>query len=209
MFARGMGRVMVKSILITLAALVLFVIGATFAADIVAGLLDSSYSKYITWFVGAGSFVLAWILFPGVMPFIAGFFNTDVMDVIEKNEYSLLRGRTTTQMEDLGFDIKFTLKALVLNILVLPLYLIPVVNICLFLVLNGWLLGKQFFIAAARRHVDDAQAKALCEKAGREAFFGGVAIAFLATVPLVNLLIPFWGVAVMTHMFHRVSGRNA
>ena len=47
---------------------------------------------------------------------------------------------------ELLHDLGFTVKALLLNILVLPLYLVPVLNLVLFYWLNGRLLGREYFV---------------------------------------------------------------
>jgi CysZ protein len=201
--APGVGKVFVKSILITLVVLIGFVVLVTFIAKHMAPLLENQdYAFYVPWIAGIGSFMIAWLLFPGIMPFIAGFFSNDIIEVIERQDYPPVIMNPNSFFSDLIFDTKFALKALLFNLLVLPLYLIPVINLLLFFSLNGYLLGKQFYMAAARRHVDDLKVSALGTKYSRAIFWAGVLIAFLATIPLINLIIPFWGVALMTHLFH-------
>ena len=198
-----MGKVFIKSILITILALISFVVVVTFLADFAADMLkEHDYASLIPWIAGIGSTMIAWILFPGIMPFITGFFNTDIIEVIERQDYPPVLVNRSTFWKDLRLDTKFALSAIFANIIVLPLYLIPVVNAVLFFALNGFLLGKQFYLAAARGHVPEERAKELNAKYSRQIFWGGVIIAFFATIPLINLVIPFWGVALMTHLFH-------
>src|SRR3546814_18267334 len=65
---------------------------------------------------------------------------------------------------------------LILNLLVLPLYLvliwIPPLNLLLFYLLNGYLLGREYFEMVAVRRLDLAAAKRL-----RRAFRGQVILA--------------------------------
>ncbi len=204
-FAPGMGKVFIKSTLITIFVLIGFVFLVTYIADYFSPLLDSSYRSYVTWFAGLGSFVISWILFPGIMPFITSFFNNDIIDIIERKYYPPLKIDQNSFLSDFIFEGKFTLKALLLNILILPLYLVPVINVFIFFILNGYLLGNQFFIASSRRHMDSIKAKELSKKHSRSILWGGIVIAFFATVPILNLVIPFFGVALMIHMFHIVK----
>jgi len=97
------------------------------------------------------------------------------------------------------------LVAIMLNVLVIPLYFVPVINLFVFYVLNGSLLGKEFFIMVARRHLPLEDAKKLRARHSRTIFLAGAALAFFATLPIVNLVAPFWGIAVMTHLYHALA----
>jgi uncharacterized protein involved in cysteine biosynthesis len=108
-------------------------------------------------------------------------------------------------MPEIFHDARFTLTAIGLNLLVLPLYLVPGINLVLFYLLNGYLLGREFFVAMARRHMPINEAIQLRKDHSRIITLGGIGLAFLATIPLVNLFAPFWGVAMMTHLFHALK----
>jgi uncharacterized protein involved in cysteine biosynthesis len=204
--APGAGWIFIKSILITIFSLVLFIIIITYAAGHLAPQIHNHFlATYLPWLAGIGSSILAWILFPGIMPFITGFFSNEIIAIIEEHDYSEMTVNPNSFLSDLGFDLRFAIKAVLLNIVALPLYLIPVVNVIIFYSLNGYLLGKQFYLAAARRHLKNAGVPG--RKYGRAIFWGGVLISFLATIPVINLIVPFWGVALMTHMFH-ISNRQ-
>jgi CysZ protein len=202
--ANGMGAVFVKSILITLLFLASLVALMSYAGNMLAAHYhDWAYAAYLPWLTGIGSAILAWLLFPGIMPLIVSFFDESIIAIIEKTEYP---GDVTVSnnswQEDFGHDIKFAAKALLLNIIVLPLYLIPVVNFFVFLALNGHLLGREFYLTVARRHLSLAKSLELQKNNSSLVFFGGVMIVFFSTVPLINLIAPFWGIALMTHLYH-------
>ena len=92
--------------------------------------------------------------------------------------------------------------SLALNLLALPLYLLlPGINLFLFLALNGYLLGREYFDVVALRRLDAAAAKAMRNRCGGRVFFGGVMIAGLFALPLVNLIAPVVATAFMLHVF--------
>lgn len=72
---------------------------------------------------------------------------------------------------------------------------------------NGWLLGREFFQMAARRHLHAPQAVALRRANGVRVTLTGVAIAFLLTVPVLNIAVPVLAGAVFTHLFHLTARR--
>ncbi len=92
--------------------------------------------------------------------------------------------------------------SLALNLLALPLYLLlPGINLFLFLALNGYLLGREYFDVVALRRLDAAAAKAMRNRSGGRVFVGGVLIAGLFALPLINLIAPVVATAFMLHVF--------
>lgn len=205
-FARGMFGVFVKSVLITLLALILFVFITSGIFAWIGSMMEDTWSTSIPWLVGIGATMLAWFLFPGIMPIIVNFFDAQIAGLIEDEEYPNRPARAVIPFwQELRHDAKFSAQAILLNLLVLPLYLmIPVLHLLPFYLLNGYLLGREFFMMAARRHISIEEADALRKQHGRSVLFAGTMLAVLATVPLVNLLAPFWGVAIMVHLFHQL-----
>jgi uncharacterized protein involved in cysteine biosynthesis len=87
-----------------------------------------------------------------------------------------------------------------LNLLVLPLYFVPVVNVVAFAAVNGWLLARETFLAVALRRLDRAAAARLW-RAGRARYWAaGAILALLMGIPVLNLAGALLGAAVMTHL---------
>ncbi len=152
------------------------------------------------------SFIIAGALFPAFMPFIISLYDEKIARIVEENHYP---GRQPTEqplLPQLTHDAGFIIKALLLNILCLPLYFVPVINLFIYYALNGYLLGKEFFMMAALRYLSVPQASALWRKHDRLIFIAGAIIAFASTIPFLNLIVPFCGIALMTHLFHRLEG---
>ncbi len=206
LFAPGMFGLFVLTVLVTIAALIGFVVTASsFFAWLSGTMQGSEWAPWLPWFGGIGATVVAWLLFPGIMPVIATFFDNRIAQTIEQQEYAAVRPHEPAFWPELVHDMRFTALAITLNVLVLPLYLLPVINLVLFYALNGYLLGREFFTMAARRHLPGIEVEKLRRRHGRSVMAAGVMLTFLATIPIANLIAPFWGIAVMVHLYHRFA----
>jgi len=153
---------------------------------------------------GLATFILTWVLFPAIVSVAMGFFVDQVADAVESKHYPHLPDvRDQTVGEILAVTLKFAGIAVVLNLLALPLYLIPGVNLAVFYVLNGYLLSREYFELVAFRRADPANVLALRSRYKITLLLAGVVIAFLMTVPVINLLAPVIATAAMVHLFQK------
>jgi uncharacterized protein involved in cysteine biosynthesis len=91
---------------------------------------------------------------------------------------------------------------ILLNLLVLPVYLfVPGLNFFVFLGLNGYLFGREYFEVVALRRLEPDAARTLRRRFAGRVFLAGAAIAGLFAVPFVNLLAPVVATAFMLHFF--------
>ena len=157
---------------------------------------------------GLGGFFMAWFLFPLLYPVLVSFFDEAMAEIVDAADYPHLPKAQAPFWPSLGNDVWFTIKALALNIICLPLLLIPVIGWMAYYVLNGYLLGMQFFRMAAGRRVTQAQAKALQKEYFGTLVLTGVMVIFMATIPFINLAAPILGVAVMIHLFYQMHGHK-
>jgi CysZ protein len=74
--------------------------------------------------------------------------------------------------------------------------------------LNGYLLGREYFMLAAMRRIGRAKAKELRSQYAGTIWLAGTLMAIPLTVPLVNLLIPILGAATFTHIYHMLAKRG-
>jgi len=146
---------------------------------------------------------LSWLLFPAVVTLMTGFFLERIAAAVEALDYPG-RGPPRRQpiAETMAAMLRLTGLTLVLNLLALPIYLlVPGINLFLFLGLNGYLLGREYFEVVALRRLDAAAARAVRYRFGGRIFLGGVVIAALFAVPFVNLVAPVIATAFMVHLF--------
>ena len=155
---------------------------------------------------------LTWLLFPSVVTLIVSFFLEDAIKAVESRHYpELADTRRQSVKEIVLITVKFTLISLVLNILALPIYVIfffiGPLNLFVFYALNGYLLGREYFELVAHRRYDPLQAIHLRSAFKGQMFLAGVVIAFLMTIPVVNLVAPMVATAALVHLVHTWQSR--
>lgn len=221
LFTREFRSVLFKSLGLTALALVglWFLITFTFEAFALPPLLSLAQDlpEWTSW-LGMIAAILAGLalalglglLIAPVTALIAGLFLDDVAEVIEREDYPQdAPGRAMPLAASIIVSLKFLGLVIVGNILALFLLLIPGVNIIAFLVVNGYLLGREFFEFAAMRFRSEADAKALRRRYAGTIFLAGLVIAGVLSIPIVNLLTPLFAAAMMVHLHKAVSAREA
>jgi CysZ protein len=183
----------------------------------VAGILyDTAFFGWgpLNWLLdllgGLAVLVLTWLLFPAVVTLIMSFFLERVAVAVEARDYPG-RGPPRRQpiAEFLGTMLRLPGLTLVLNLLALPIYLLfPGINLFLFLVMNGYLLGRGYFEVVSLRRLDAAATRAVRSQFALRVFLGGVVIAGLFVLPLVNLVAPVIATAFMLHIFEALPGKD-
>jgi len=176
----------------------------------VAGVLyNSAFFEWrpLNWLVdlmgGLAVLTLSWLFFPAVVTLIMSLFLERIAAAVEALDYP---GRSPPRRQSIGETVgamlRLTALTLLLNLLALPVYLlIPGINLFLFLALNGYLLGREYFEVVALRRLDAAATRAARNRFGLRVFLGGVVIAALFAVPVVNLVAPVFATAFMVHVF--------
>ena len=142
---------------------------------------------------------------------IGGIFLDDIAEVVEKRHYPNSQpGRSAEFSKTFAVSIRFILVTLALNILALPLYLLalffPPLLAFIFCGLNGYLLSREYFELVSLRHQDGNETRRLRRANGMKIFLAGVTIAFLITVPIINLFVPILATAFMLHIYKALQG---
>lgn len=151
---------------------------------------------------------LALLLSP-VTALIAGLFLDDVAEVIEKRDYPQdALGKAMPLGPAMASSIKFLGVVIIGNIIALFLLFIPGVNLVAFFLVNGYLLGREFFEFAAMRFRSPPEARLFRAKHGSTVFLGGLMIALFLAIPIVNLLTPLFAAGMMVHLHKLVSARD-
>ena len=142
------------------------------------------------------------LLFPSVVYLIVTFFSEDVALAVEKERYpNLPEPRKRGKRETIVVTCRFVTISLVLNILVIPVYavLFPVLPF-VFCVINGYLMGREYFEVVALRRINPSEAQFLRRTFRGQLFLAGMVIAFMMTIPIVNFITPVFAVAAMVSL---------
>lgn len=141
---------------------------------------------------------------------IAGLFLDDAAEHLEKSDYPAdPPGKALPIGEAIVLSLKFAGVVILGNLLALALLLVPGINLIAFFVVNGYLLGREFFEFAARRFGPDDYARMLRAKHGLTIFGAGLVIAGFMAIPIVNILTPLFGAALMVHLHKAIAAREA
>jgi CysZ protein len=161
-------------------------------------------------FGGLAAVVLTFLLYPAVVAAIMGLFLDQAIEAVERRHYPGLEpARLVGAGEQLGRSLRLLGSALVFNLLALPIYLIPGVNLVVFYTLNGYLLGREYFEMVAQRRLDPQAMRLLWRRRRTGILLLGIGAAFISTIPVVNLAAPLIAAAAMTHQVRSWIGARS
>lgn len=163
----------------------------------------------IVWISGTGMFVGALFLIGPVTALFAGLFLDDIAAVVEAKYYPQdPPGQAMAILPSLILSLKFLAVVVAANIVALLLVLLPGINFAIFFLVNGYLLGREYFQFAAMRLRPEAETHALRRRNGLAIFLAGLVIAGFMAVPLLNLLTPAFATATMVHLHKRIAATD-
>src|SRR5271166_4848590 len=186
-------RVMWKSLGLTTAILVLAGVG-----------LDRLALSFIhvgpAWLGTVLSVVVALGLIAGMI------FLADIAAIVEREIDPVgAPGRPLPLAASVATGLRFAALSILINIVAIVLTLFTGVGFVSFFLLNGYLLGREYFEFVAMRHTPPAQAAALRLRYGWQVYLAGIIVSGVVAVPVLNLLTPLFATAFMTRLYKRVA----
>jgi len=159
---------------------------------------------------GLATGILTWFLFPGVVSAVVSLFLDRVADCVEARHYPNLP-KTDGQplLEAVMSSLRFLVVFVVLNLMMLPFLFFPPIFPFVFYGVNGYLLSREYFEMVALRRLKADQVKALRKEHRGRLFIAGVGVAFLLTLPVINLIAPVVATAAMIHLFESWRKKTA
>ena len=163
----------------------------------------------LVWLMGTGMFIGAIFLVAPVSAMFAGVFLDDVALAVEQRNYPGDRpGTPMAMMPSIWLAVKFTVLVVAANLLALLLVLLPGINFAIFFLLNGYLVGREYFQFAAMRFCSEKDAETLRLANSGIVFMAGLVIAGFMAVPILNLATPVFAAAMMVHLHKGLSQRD-
>jgi CysZ protein len=203
-------RLVLRSVLIAVATFALLLVAVTTILSSIDATGIAWLDTLLTVVGSTAALVLAWLLFPVVIAAALGWFAEDIALAVERRYYPDLPPPIGMGVgASVWATVRFTAVALALNLLALPLYLLPGPNILIYLALNGYLLGREYFELVAGRRLPWSKVVGLRQRARGRLWLAGIAIALLLTVPVLNLVAPVAAIAFMVHLFEGVRRGGA
>jgi CysZ protein len=130
-----------------------------------------------------------------------------IADAIEARTYPTdAKAPGTKLTTSLGAGARLAGIVILADILLLPAdTFAPGVGQVLTVIVNGFLLGREYFELAALRHVSSKTAHALRQRNWARVFAGGLLISLLSAIPFADFFAPLFGAALMVHFYKRVE----
>lgn len=175
-----------------------------------SGWLDTVAAVLSALGIAAG---LAFLIAP-VSAVIAGLFLDDAAESVEKASYpSDTPGQSLPLAQSILSSLRFFLVVIAANLVALIFLLVPGVNIVIFFLVNGYLLGREYFEFAAGRYLGAERARAWRARNQGRVWLAGLAIGLFLMVPVLNLLTPLFAAIFMVHyvkaLMRQEAGRPA
>jgi uncharacterized protein involved in cysteine biosynthesis len=166
---------------------------------------DGFWNDALEWLVGLGGvaavLVASFLLFPAIMGLGQSFFLEEAADAVEARHYpDLPPAGEQPILEGIGDALRLAGVTILVNLIVLPLYLLPILNFIVFYGVNGYLLGREYFEVVAVRRLAPGSIRELRRRYRGRIVLAGIVIAVMLTIPLVNLLAPVVATAYMVHV---------
>ena len=204
-FSPDYRRVLLRSIGFAVGLLIALGVGAHYALTYFVA-LDLRWAEITLDIIAAfGIFIAAIFLVPPVTSLIAGLFLDDVAAQVERGFVGEPEGRPLPIGRSLYLTVKFFGVMLAVNLVALLLLLVPGVNLVVFYVANGYLLGREYFQLAAMRYRDEDEVALLRRHHAGAIFLAGLIIAAVVSVPILNLVTPVFATIFMVRLHKRLS----
>lgn len=154
--------------------------------------------------------LLGWFLFRTISVLVLWMFADDIVEAIEWQHYShaALTANKPSWFKSLLVGLRALLRAVIYNLLALPLYIIALFTVVgapiIFLIVNGYLLGRELEEMVALRHAASPLNKPERWTLGKgERFFLGFGMNVAMMIPFAQFLVPVIATSMTTHMMHR------
>ena len=208
---RRFQRVVLKSIILAIVALwALAAGGGSVLGWLFGGDLTLPWIGTITFsgsLIGWGTFWiilgLSVFLMVPVASAMSAFFVDDVARAVEERHYPNTQAQYRSKLsEEVRESLGFLGTMLVANMIALIFYaFFAVFAPIIFWSLNGYLIGREYFYMAAKRHLGRDNALSVFRDHRFRVWMCGVILVLPMSVPLLNLVVPVLAAASFTHLF--------
>src|SRR3954454_7824821 len=209
----GLRSILWKSLGLTVALLALIWFGLTrlLSSYLKGHPLSADYpflDGFAFFLAGAGLFVALAYILPAVSALVAGYFADEAAEIIERTDFpGDVPGRALPLCQALLYGLRFAGLSLLVNLVALVLFFIPGVNLVAFFAANAYLLGREYFELAAGRFRPMAEAAEMRRHYRGTVLAAGCVLSALMLVPIVNLVTPLFGIALMVHVHKGLTRR--
>jgi CysZ protein len=172
------------------------------------GELVSAYAINYSWLeyvAEGGVIILSYFLFPVIFPIFSYIFQEFVTTKLSKR-YTPNRKNIEMPIKTvIIYALKFAALSIGLNLLFLPLYLIPVIGFIVYFCLNSYLLGREYFQLSASSLISFDEAVELRKKKSKIIYISGGFLSIMFLTPILNLIAPIVGIIFSWFFVEKIS----
>ncbi len=203
LFDRTLSSVALWSLILTIALYV------TLFIAVIAGvqhlpMLDAPWVNALLDLIAPAIMILLpFVLGAPVAAFFASLFLEEIAKKVEARYYPADPKASGAPFGSALFvGLRFAVLVLLVDLVLLPFDVaVPGAAEIVTILVNGWLLGREYFELAALRHLSRRAADALRRRHSGRVFVAGLIISVLTIVPIADLIAPLFGAAFMVHLF--------
>jgi CysZ protein len=161
----------------------------------------------VSFAAGLGIFAGAIFLMPAITAFVGSFFVDEIAEIVERSYYpNDPAGHALPLWRALIEGLKTAILAIAVYLCAAPLLLFAGLGFVVMFLANAYLLGREYFLLAAMRFRTPAEARRMRRVHRASIFLSGMLIAFIVSIPVLNLVTPLFAMAFMVHVHKRMSG---
>jgi CysZ protein len=203
LFDRTLSSVAVWSLLLTIALYVILFIAVIAGVQHLPTLGAPWVNRLLDLIAPVIMVLLPFVLGAPVAAFFASLFLEEIAKKVEARYYPADPKASGTPFgTGLFVGLRFAVLVLLVDLLLLPVDVaVPGAAEIVTILVNGWLLGREYFELAALRHLSRRAADALRRRHSGRVFVAGLIISVLTIVPIADLIAPLFGAVFMVHLF--------
>ncbi|MDE1939183.1 MAG: EI24 domain-containing protein [Alphaproteobacteria bacterium] len=207
LFDRTLSGVVIRALLLTILLFAVLFVAVEYGVQHLPTLGAPWVNAILDFLAPVLLILLIFFLGAPVAALFATFFLEDVARAVEARYYPAdPRASGASFGTTLFAGLRLATMVILVDLALLPVDIsVPGIAEVATILVNGWLLGREYFELVALRHMSRSAADALRRRHWGGVFWAGVIISLLTVVPLVNLMAPLFGAAFMVHMFKRYT----
>lgn len=164
----------------------------------------------VDWLGSIAVFVLVILLLPAFLGIYASFYIETICRAVEDRHYPHLAApRNQSIIEAVVIGLKFGGLLIFFNLLLLIFIFFPPIYLVAGWAVNGHLLGREYLEMVGFRRMDPEQLRHYPLAKRGPIFMSGLMLAVIASLPIVNLLLPLVGTSMMLHVFEATRDRES
>jgi CysZ protein len=199
--------VVLKSVGLTLVLFVALLAGVEYGLHLLPTLGNPTVNHILEWMAPVLMLIGLFAVGGPVAALFGSLYLDRIADAIEARAYPAdPRAPGAKMSTSLGAGIRLAGAVILADVILLPAdTLLPGAAQVLTILVNGFLLGREYFELAALRHVSAKTADALRQRNWARVFGGGLLISALSAIPFADFFAPLFGAALMVHFYKRVA----